>query len=159
MSRRSPYATAWTLGRRASWALALAFGLALLLSIGLAYAQTDETPPTVESATVDGAVLTLTFSEALRETDTSGLKWALWVDGIVESSPLSPARVSISGKTLTIIPGHGGIPRPDGYGELRCRLGWGKAPGRRGQRGGQLHRPQGAARRVGDGGYDTGTDG
>ena len=64
-------------------ALFLAFALitALLLVAGPVLGQTDETPPTVESAVVDGNTLTLTFSEDLKATDTSGLKWAIWVDG------------------------------------------------------------------------------
>ena len=66
--------------------LAFAIGLALLLGAGPAHAQTDDTPPTVESGTVDGTTLTLTFSENLRETNTSGLQFALTVDGIIEGA-------------------------------------------------------------------------
>ena len=71
--------------------------------IGLAYAQADDTPPTVESAEVDGTTLKVTFSETLRKTNTSGLQWALWVDGIVEGAPVIPVIVSISDKTLTLV--------------------------------------------------------
>ena len=86
----------------AALACLLAAGLAFLLIAGPVLGQSDETPPTVESAVVDGNTLTLTFSEDLKATDTSGLKWAIWVDGIVEGSSVSPNSAAISGRTLTL---------------------------------------------------------
>ena len=109
-----PHAGAASVSRRlhasvhhAAWRLpqALALGLILLLGAGLVQAQTDDTPPTMESARVDRTMLTVTFSEALRATNTSGLRWAFWVSGIVEGGDLSPAHVSISGRTVTLVLG------------------------------------------------------
>ena len=80
----------------------LAAGVTLLLISGPVQGQTDETPPTVESGTVDGTTLTLTFSEALRATDTSGLRFAFTVDGIIEGGSVSPSRVTISGSNLIL---------------------------------------------------------
>ena len=86
----------------AALVLSLSVILALLLSSGPAHGQTDDTPPTVASATVDGARLTVTFSEPLRATSTAGMQFAIWADGIIDGASVSPASVSINGKTLTI---------------------------------------------------------
>ena len=90
-------------------ALFLTFTLifALLMVAGTALGQTDETPPTVESAEVDRATLTLTFSETLKATSTSELKYALSANGVIEGGGVSPSHVSISGNTLTLILGNG----------------------------------------------------
>ena len=94
MTRRTPYAIrpARVSRRGAAWRLtvALAAGLVLLPSIGAAQTPSDTTPPTVESAWVDGATLTLTFSETLKATSTAGMQWAWTVDGIVEGVSVSP---------------------------------------------------------------------
>ena len=116
VSRRRPYSAARTSGR-AAWRSSLAVGLSLCLLVSAvpahaqtgeeppAQAETDDTPPTVHSATVDGTVLTLTFSETLRATNTSWLQFAFTVDGIVEGASASPKWVSISGDTVTLVLG------------------------------------------------------
>ena len=140
--------------RRAAWRLtvALVAGLVLVPAVGPAHAQSDTTPPTVESAWVEGTALTLIFSETLKATSTAGMQWAWTVDGIIDGASVSPTGMSIDDETVTLTLSVAATADQtvtvDYYADALTE----RLQDHRGQPGGQLQRRAGAARGAPGGG-------
>ena len=113
----SPFPVSVSVAARTAAGL-LAAALVLSLLPGAAVAQTDTTPPTLVKVKYNGAIVRLTFSEALDETvvpDRRHFRVLVWRSLLMRTKIENPAAVAISRRAVMLTL-HGPVPeRGDVY--------------------------------------------